>query len=137
MQSPVRLAHIEHMVSLSAAILGIDQALIRSPDRRYFPAYARRAIYLVLRDEGWTLQEIGEAFERDHSSVHDQLPRSKMLYRSDTEFRYLVNTLRSARGCCVSPLSEELVAEARTQVARLDEAIAEALRLRASLAASF
>lgn len=46
MQSPVRLAHIAHMVSLSATILGIDQALIRSPDRRYFPAYARCAIYL-------------------------------------------------------------------------------------------
>ena len=40
-----------------------------APDRRLFKVHIRSEIYVFLNDRGWSLTQIGNLFERHHTSV--------------------------------------------------------------------
>jgi hypothetical protein len=107
--------------------------------REAAPSEVRAAIYHVLRDRGWSLERIGDAFERDHSTVHHQVARSRHLEAVDEDHRYLVRELVKAAEL-PDPAHYVLVngaaARLRAQIEELELVMERARSLRAELLTS-
>ena len=65
------------LIRAAARHSGASPRLIISKDRSTPTVEARWACWLVMRDHGLTVAEIGSAFSRDHTSVCHGLERSK------------------------------------------------------------
>lgn len=62
---------VEQMVEAAAAVYGVeDWRVAFTPTRRRPYTLIRFAVWRVLYSRGWTMQAIGDAFGRDHGSVH-------------------------------------------------------------------
>lgn len=85
---------IQRLVAKCAELLEIKATDVLSQNRGHLPSLARAACYQVLREAGWTLKEIGAAFNRDFSTVADQLRRCQLRARVDSEVAYLLSELR-------------------------------------------
>ena len=55
----------------------VDRAVLLSRSRKRRHVKARTWVALQLHARGWTLEEIGEVFDRDHSTVSYWLGRAK------------------------------------------------------------
>ena len=127
-------AIVDALVAKAAEVLLIDASDVMSPSRKPIYAFARFACYQVLREASWQLNEIGAAFERDHSTIYNGLAKSQLLERVDAEHAYLVTQLRHVLHEATRPSWFAAYAErTRAQVWALDQEIAAATVLRDEL----
>lgn len=90
-------------------------------------AYARQAVWYALRERGWTLQAIADAFGRNHATVHHGIALIKQRKRSDRFCEALVMSLLA-----VAPDLGEEVAMTRAvgaSIARIDRELVWARQL--------
>lgn len=87
-------ALVESLIAKCAEVLLIDPAAVRARTQAQAPSAARAACWQVLVEAGWTSTELGEVFDRDHSTVASQAHVSERKARVDPDHAYLVSELR-------------------------------------------
>lgn len=58
-----------HLLNTVCQLYGLSCRILRSRSRKNHISEARQLVWYVLRDYGWSFQQIGKAFGRDHTSV--------------------------------------------------------------------
>lgn len=84
----------DRAVSIAAALYGVAPRNIRSHCRDAATSNARMIVYRLLRDDGMTVESIGEYLDRNHSAVSHGLHRVSELITFDKRF---VANLEAAR----------------------------------------
>lgn len=129
-------AIVDALVAKCAQVLTIEPAAVMATGREIAPAAARAACWQVLREGGWTLTEIAQAFNRTHGTVSTQERKSARRERVDADHAYLVTELRRiVRESTRPAYFESRQVRVRAQVWALDQELAAATALRDELVA--
>lgn len=127
-------AIVDALAARAAAVLLIEPEALLTNYRGLAPAAGRAACWQALREAGWTVKEIGAAFNRHHSTVHTGALRSERLAASDPDHAYLVSELqRITREATRASGFATIEERTRAQVWALDQEIAAASALRDEL----
>lgn len=96
--APRLVQSIHPFVDLVARAAKIDRGDLLGRRRSARVAQLRFALFWVARHRlGWSMQRIGRAFGRDHSTVVHGLQRANQLRRDDPEFGALCTLLFKVR----------------------------------------
>lgn len=120
--------YVHELVETAAAIQLVEPEAVWSDTRAQRLVDARHAIWLVLRNRGWTYPDIAARFERHHGTVHYGVARARQ--RNDAEFSYMMRHLESVSYEADDPPEDWL----RGHIAAIDEAITRATEAREQLA---
>ena len=96
---------IEPIVMAVCEAFSIDRADLmgRSREERY--SWPRMVAWYALREGcNWTLQEIGEAFDRDHSTIHSGVKRVALRFRTTGVDRALIAQVMAAAPAVISAM---------------------------------
>lgn len=85
--------YVGMLARIIAVHYGIHEDVILSTSRRQLPVLARQMIMAKCHGQGWTLEDVGAAFARDHSTVSHGIDHVERLMRSDLEVRMVYKGL--------------------------------------------
>jgi len=71
----------------------IEQYDLASKSRERDKVYFRSYIYWLLREDGWTMSDIGDLFNRDHATVINGLKVHEAYYKKDKVYMRFVRKL--------------------------------------------
>ena len=85
----------EQIIAEVSRLTGVAVAEIKSAARRRREVYARTMAVHEIRSSclGWSLQNIGDLFDTDHSNIAHSLRRHRDLIATDTTYRRNAETL--------------------------------------------
>ena len=98
-------AAVGPLVAAAAGVLGISPERVMSRDQAGLTVMARWAVAHVLyRDRQWSQAQIGQALDRDHSTIHTALRRAENGLRGqDRWFGEVVDAVRRTAFASLGP----------------------------------
>ena len=85
--------YVRRVVCCAASLYGVAPEEIYGRGRKLQPAEARAVSMWSLRQRGWQLVAIAQAFDRDHSSVSTAVSKVGRRIRADARFREIVEVV--------------------------------------------
>lgn len=123
---------VDLLVEASARLMLTTPAEVQSGSKRPGPVEARWAIWIVLRERGLTLHEIGAEFDRDFSTIASGLARGRSRVLVECDYAESVSELRRLSARIVS--GDHIEDRARTALRSMAEEITRAEVLQRELA---
>ena len=84
----------EQLIKEAAALFQVDQALILSESRAAPAVEVRYAIVWTLRNNGWSVEDIGALLNRDHTTITHALKALRQRVQRDKRFVQKLDQLR-------------------------------------------
>ena len=110
-----RKSRAEAIMARCAELFEVDAGLAYGGARDQMSITVRWAAMLCLSRRGWACVQIGRLFGRDHSTVSHGIVRAEQIYRTEPEFREVVDiVLREHDASDLSRQGDRLLDSARS-----------------------